>query len=171
MTICSVFWRADDLGFKNFQEWYRRIVYAVRIAVNRFFLRSGWFEMPYQAMGTGRAARGGRKSGADGCRGASWSEELDGKELRGALGGKRNLKPRESPFSGHRLAILLRRLQCGMLISKCSPCTAAHYQTVSLSWAMLFTYFRIQFASSITYNTIELALAANVVLSAERVAL
>ena len=33
-----------------------------------------------------RAARGDRKLGANGCRGASWSEQLDGKELRGALG-------------------------------------------------------------------------------------
>ena len=110
MKICSVFWRIDDLVFKNFQEWYRRIVYAVRIAVNRFFLRSGWFEMSCQAMGAGRAARGDRKSGPDGCRGVSWREELHGKELRGALGGKHNLEPRGSPFSGHRLPILLHRL-------------------------------------------------------------
>ena len=32
------------------------------------------------------AARGYWKSGAIGCRGASWSEQLDDKELRGALG-------------------------------------------------------------------------------------
>ena len=36
------------------------------------------------------AARGDRKLGAIGCRGASWSEQLDGKELRGALGSARN---------------------------------------------------------------------------------
>ena len=42
-------------------------------------------------------------SGANGCRGASWSEQLDGKELRGALGGERDQEPRGSPFSGHRL--------------------------------------------------------------------
>ena len=68
----------------------RRIVYAVRKAINRFFLRNGWFKMPCLAMGAGREARGDRKSGMDGCRGASWSEELDGKELRGALGGERD---------------------------------------------------------------------------------
>ena len=28
------------------------------------------------------------------CQGASWSEELDDKELRGALGGERDLEPR-----------------------------------------------------------------------------
>ena len=41
-------------------------------------------------------------SEAIGCRGASWSEELDGKELCGALGGERDQEPRGSPFSGHR---------------------------------------------------------------------
>ena len=56
--------------------------------------------------------------GANGCQGALWSEELGGKGLRGAIGGKRTLEPRDSPSSGHRLPTLLRRLQCGMLISK-----------------------------------------------------
>ena len=78
-------------------------------------------------MGAGRAARGDRKSGVNGCWGASSSEELEGKEVRGALGDKRNLEPRGSPISGHRLPILLQRLQCGMLISKCSPWTAVRY--------------------------------------------
>ena len=64
---------------------------------------------------------------------ASSSKELDGKELPGALRGKHNLEPKGSPFSGHRLSILFHRLQCGMLISKCSPCTTIHYQTVFLS--------------------------------------
>ena len=32
------------------------------------------------------AARGDRKLGAIGCRGTSWSEKLDDKKLRGALG-------------------------------------------------------------------------------------
>ena len=32
------------------------------------------------------AARSYRMSGANGCRGASWSEQVDGKELRGAHG-------------------------------------------------------------------------------------
>ena len=50
-------------------------------------------------------------SGAIGCRGASWSEELDGKELRGALSDERDQEPRGSPFSGHRLSILIHRLQ------------------------------------------------------------
>ena len=39
-----------------------------------------------------RAARGEWKLGADGCRGTSWSKELDGKELRGAHGGERDLE-------------------------------------------------------------------------------
>ena len=33
-----------------------------------------------------RAARDYKISGAIGCRGASWSEQLDGRELHGALG-------------------------------------------------------------------------------------
>ena len=39
-------------------------------------------------------------SGANGCQVASWSEELHGKELRGAAC---DLEPRGSPFCGHRL--------------------------------------------------------------------
>ena len=65
--------------------------------------------------------------GADGCRGASWSEELDGNELHGVLGGERDQELKGFPFSGHHLhgqPILLHLLQCGMLISKCGPCTA-----------------------------------------------
>ena len=46
-----------------------------------------------------------------GCREVSWSEELDGKELRGALGGERDQEPRGSPFSRHCLPILLHRLE------------------------------------------------------------
>ena len=61
------------------------------------------FNMPCQAMGAGRAARGDWKSGANGCQRASWSEELDGKEFCGALASMRNLEPRGTPFSRHRL--------------------------------------------------------------------
>ena len=53
-------------------------------------------------------------SGANGCQGASWSEELDGKEFHGALGGERDLEPRLSSYSGycpHGQPILLHRLQ------------------------------------------------------------
>ena len=39
-----------------------------------------------------RAARGEWKLEADGCRGASWCKELDGKEFPGALGGERDLE-------------------------------------------------------------------------------
>ena len=80
--------------------------------------------MPCQAMEARRAARGDRKSGANGCQGASWSEERNGKKLRGALGGGLDLKPRGYLFSVHRLLIILHLLQCGILILKCSPCTA-----------------------------------------------
>ena len=72
-------------------------------------------------------------SEANGCRGASWSGHLDGKELRGVLGDECDKEPTVSPFSGHRLhgqPTLLRLLQCGMLIPKYSPCTAVIYQSV-----------------------------------------
>ena len=35
--------------------------------------------------------------GINGCQGTPWSEELDGKELHGALGGECGLEPRGSP--------------------------------------------------------------------------
>ena len=97
VAICSVFWRIDDSGFKNLQECYKRIIYAARIAVDRFSPAT-WLalNMPCQAVRAGNTDRGDRKSGANGCRGASWSEELDGKQLCGALGGKRNWS-REDP--------------------------------------------------------------------------
>ena len=38
--------------------------------------------------------------GVNGCQGASWSEEFDGKELRVAAC---DLEPRGYPFFGHRL--------------------------------------------------------------------
>ena len=85
-------------------------------------------------------SRGCRISGANGCQGALWSEELNRKTLRGALDGKRNLEPRGSPFSVHRLHgqdILLRRLQRGMLILKRSPCIAA-MQYSSTSYDSVF---------------------------------
>ena len=68
--------------------------------------------MPCQDKGLpSRDARGDRTLG-ERLEGASWSEQLDGKELRGAFGGER-----DDPFSGHRLPILLHLLLCGMLIS------------------------------------------------------
>ena len=69
MTICSVFLRIDDLGFKHLQEWYGQNIYAVRIAVNRwFFAARPALNMPRQAKGMpSRSALGNRKSGASGC--------------------------------------------------------------------------------------------------------
>ena len=117
------FWRIDDSVFKNFQKWYRRIIYAVHIAVNRwFFTARPTLNIPCQDKGIpSRAARGDRKSGANVCRGVSWSEQLDAKELRGALVDERDNEPRGSPFSEHRLhgqPTLFHLLQCGMLIPK-----------------------------------------------------
>ena len=87
-----------------------------------YVLRSIVFS-PLRLVLKSHAVEGGSRLSKQWGERASWSKELDGKELRGVLGGKRNLEPRGSSFSGHRLPILLHRLQCGMLISKglCSP--------------------------------------------------
>ena len=45
------------------------------------------------------AVEGGSRLSKQWSEPASWSEELDGNGLRRALGGKRNLEPRGSPFS------------------------------------------------------------------------
>ena len=42
VKICSVFWRIDDSGLKTY--WRRRTVYAIRIAVNRFFSDTARFK-------------------------------------------------------------------------------------------------------------------------------
>ena len=62
-----------------------------------------------------KAARSYWKLGAIGCRGASWSKQLDDKELRGALGS--TIGAENFPFSGHRLSMPPHLLQYGMLIS------------------------------------------------------
>ena len=117
-----MFWRLNDWGI-NLQERETnrsRHTYCSQ----SLFLRYGSFKKVMPS----RAAQGYGTSGVNGCREASWSEQLDGTELRGALGNERDQGPRASPFSGHRLhgqPTLLHLLQCGMLISKCSPCTAA----------------------------------------------
>ena len=73
-------------------------------------------------------------SGAIGSQGRTVVRKRHGaKSLTAGNSAERHLEPRGCPFYGHRLPILLHRLQCGMLISKCSSCTAVHYQTVSLS--------------------------------------
>ena len=58
------FWRIGDSGFKNLQEWYGQNMYAVRIAVNRwFFITRLALNMPCQDKGIpSRAARGYRSS-------------------------------------------------------------------------------------------------------------
>ena len=101
-----LFRRLDDWGI-NLQERDRRIVYAIRITLNRFFLRSGWFGMPCQAMGAVRVARGDRMLGANVCRGASWS-------VRNSADWSRE----DAPFSGHSLPIVLHCLQVWYADSK-----------------------------------------------------
>ena len=52
VTICSVFWRIDVSGFKSLQEWYGRNIYAVHIAVKRwFFTARPALNMLYQDKG------------------------------------------------------------------------------------------------------------------------
>ena len=76
------------------------------------------------------------------CQGASWSKA--GRQLRGGLDGERDLEPRGSPVSGHRLLIVLHLVQCGMLIKgRCSPLhtviqySSTSYSSVFLLWSML----------------------------------
>ena len=80
------------------------------------------------------------KQGAIGCRGASWSEQLDDKELHGALGSA--IEAKNFPFSGqdHRLLMPLHLLQCGMLISKdcVSFCCTAVMQKSNTSYSSAF---------------------------------
>ena len=96
MTICSVFWKTDDLGI-NLQEWYSRsglgelLTPCVSRSIGVFSVVRLALNMPCQAVGAGRATRGDRKLGANDYQGASWNEELDGEELRGAPGSERNL--------------------------------------------------------------------------------
>ena len=71
------------------QAKYLRRIYIV---VNRWLFEAARpaLIMPCQDEGMpSRAARGDRKLGANGCRGASWSEQLEDKELRGAFGNER----------------------------------------------------------------------------------
>ena len=78
---------------------------------------------PYQDEGMpSRTTRDYRKLGANGCRGASWSEDLDNKELHGALGARED-RIQEFPIfwtSSHRLLVRLHScaIECGMLILK-----------------------------------------------------
>ena len=90
VAIYCTFGGIDDSRFKNLQDLYRKITYAVRIAVNRWFFAARLpLNMPCSAMEAG---------GANRCQGASWSKELDGKELRGALGGEHELETRGCPI-------------------------------------------------------------------------
>ena len=85
--------------------------------------------MPCQAIGAGRAGRGDRNQGRTVV--GEQSEELDGKELRGALGGKCNLETRGSPFLDIVYPSIFIDYSVILLILKSSSCTAVHYQTVS----------------------------------------
>ena len=62
--------------------------------VNRRLLKARpALSMPGQDKGVpSRAASSEWKIGAEDCRGTSWSKELDGKDIRGALGGERDLE-------------------------------------------------------------------------------
>ena len=87
---CSVFWQMD---YSETSSCRRGTVepltpYALRSIT--VFPQPGWFENVIPST----MARDYLSNGMDGCQGAPWSEELDGKELHGAAGG--DMKPRES---------------------------------------------------------------------------
>ena len=80
--------RLDEAASFFGQEWYRRSIYAIRIPVNRFFSDTARLKSHAVECGSrlqelkvrtevmpSMVARN-RKLGANGCRGASWSEEL-----------------------------------------------------------------------------------------------
>ena len=70
------------------------------------------------------APRGFWKLGAIGCRGASWSEQLEGKELR-----------REGSYVLGTVFTLLHLLHCGTLILKVYSCAAV---TIVMSHMTLY---------------------------------
>ena len=106
----GVFGRNNDLGIK-LQERDARIVDAVRMAVNRVFHAAA--DSKCYAVEDGSRlleVRRGRLSGG--------VMERSLTKLRGSLDGERDPEPRESPFSGYLLPILLHLLQYGISILK-----------------------------------------------------
>ena len=160
-----MFGRNDDLGI-NLQERDSRIIYVLHIAVNRFSSS----EAAGKNVMLQRAARGYRMAGVNGYQGALWSEELDGKELRGAAC---NLEPRGSPFSGHRLhgkPFPHHPLQYGMLTLICGSCTTVmHYSSTSYDYLFptlcvtVFTYIRVR--NNLRFKPARRSCEANIILS------
>ena len=87
VAICSVFGGSTTRDSKTFRSGAGELFTPYVWRSIAFPPQLGWLSlnMPCRAMGAGRATRGDRKSRTNGCRGASWSEELDGKELRECL--------------------------------------------------------------------------------------
>lgn len=80
------FLHKEDLRISFSGMKYKQLV---PIAVDRCFPHSqAGSNMPCRAMGAG---------GVNGCQGASWCKELNGKELHGAAGG--DLEPKKSAVS------------------------------------------------------------------------
>ena len=95
-------------------------------------------------------------SGANSCRGASSSEELDSKKLRGAA---RDLKPRGSPFYGnllHGQSFQHHLLHFGVVILKCSLYTAMQYSRTSYDSVFLPQYVLQYFRTSDFKNSLRL---------------
>ena len=90
VAICSGFWRIDDSGFKNIQEWYRQTIYALRIVVNCWLFEARpALNIPCQDKGMpSRAARGDRELGANGCRGAYGASSLAARNSTERLGAR-----------------------------------------------------------------------------------
>ena len=120
-------------GSTTFKEWYRQNIYAVCIVMNHWLFKARpALNMPCQDKGMLT-----RSAEVIGCQGRTVVGERYGASsltVRNSVERlERDKEPRGSPFSGHRLhgqPTLLHLLQCGMLIRKCSPCTAVMYQAV-----------------------------------------
>ena len=92
---CNAIWRLDYWGI-NLQERVRRIVYAIRVAVNRYFSAKVGSKMSYrrrQLEAIRTDVRGER---------TPWSEEH---LVASAIWSRE-----DPPFSGHRLPILHQHL-------------------------------------------------------------
>ena len=74
VMICSVFGRIANSVFKNLQEWYGQNIYAVRIAVNRWFSTA---RPAFNMLCQDKACRRGRLE-ASGAGGTNGGHAVDG---------------------------------------------------------------------------------------------
>ena len=127
----AFFWRLGDWGV-NLQERDRRIVYAIRIVVGRFSSATACFKKSCRRRLLEVSKQWGER--------ASWCEEPE--ELRGALGGKRDLElsgftvswtpstwpTHLSPPTTITVVFYCFQRGCVVVLYRCSPCTAVRSQ-------------------------------------------